>query len=859
MARDRASGAFAADPIQTTSLRRWIVAVGILALVCLTGSSGYDAWRSYRQIVNDTHRSLNGLAKALAEQAEGSLQTIDLLLRETAAWYEVKHQDTDDHLSESLTRRATGLSHVRLVGITDDKGRTRAFSGEITPPMQDLSGRPYFIAQRDHPTGGVFLSDPIVTGLEKRPAVVLSRRLERSDGSFDGIVFAVVDLEEFQHLYRMIDLGQGSAINLMRDDGMLVVRQPPIEGAPGRRFRELVDAGRTPDGFIVSAVDKIPRFVGVAEVSGFPLVAAVTRDKSVALATWRSEAEHVAVRTAVLVTLGLLAIVGLVRQLRRVEQGERALRASEKRYALAMEGANEGHWDWSLVGGASFLSAKMKALHGRSADAPVTTRAQWLADVEIHPDDRPVVEKAARDHLEGRTDHYELEYRVRHADDQWHWLQVRGRCLRDGTGLAYRFLGSAIDVTARKVAEEEKACLEQQLRQSQKLEAMGTLAGGIAHDFNNILGAILGYGEMAQKRAPEGSSERRYIDNIMQAGERAKALVERILAFSRSGVGDRVPVHVQAAVGEALELLAASLRPGVRLATNLATGDAAVIGDPTQLHQVVMNLCTNAMQAMPDGGVLEVTLTRVNVEAPKTLSHGNLEAGAYVRLCVGDTGVGIAPQVAERIFDPFFTTKGVGEGTGLGLALVHSIVSDLRGAIDVRTHEGVGTAFAIWLPIEGEATSPERHVARALPVGHGQTIMIVDDERPLVMLAEETLAELGYEGVGFDSSVSALAAFRESPQRFDAVLSDETMPELSGSDLMVQMRNLRRDVPIVLMSGFAGTRLVDRARAAGVTDVLRKPLQRRDIAESLGRIFGADARSVSTETATAARVTEPQS
>src|SRR5205807_1408418 len=175
----------------------------------------------------------------------------------------------------------------------------------------------------------------------------------------------------------------------------------------------------------------------------------------------------------------------------------------------------------------------------------------------------------------------ELEYRVRHPDAQWHWLQVRGRCLRDGSGRAYRFLGSAIDVTARKIAEEEKACLEQQLRQSQKLEAMGTLAGGIAHDFNNILGAILGYGEMAQKRAPDGSAERRYIDNVMQAGGRAKALVERILAFSRSGVGDRVPVNVQAAVAEALELLSASLRPGVQLLPRLDVGDAAVIGDPT--------------------------------------------------------------------------------------------------------------------------------------------------------------------------------------------------------------------------------------------------------------------------------------
>jgi len=858
MFRKRPKGAGGAGTVETTSLRRWVIAAGLLALLCFTSSSAYDAWRSYRQIVTDTHRGLNGLAKALAEQAEGSLQTIDLLLRETASWYEVKRAEPEEQLNESLARRAAGLSHVRLVAITDGEGITRFHSRDIASPMQDLSGRPFFVAQRDHPIGGMFLSDPIVTRVEQRPAVVLSRRLARSDGAFDGIVYAVVDLEEFQNLYRMIDLGTGSAINLMRNDGMLVVRQPAIEGAQGRHFPELVAAARSPDGLVVTAVDRIPRFVGVAPVPGFPLIAAVTREKSVALETWREEAEHVAVRTVVIVTLGVLAIVGFVRQLRRVERGERALRASEERYALAMEGANEGHWDWSLVGGPSYLSPRMKALHGRSVEAPVTTRAQWLKELDIHPDDRPMMERAAREHLEGRSDHYELEYRVRQSDGKWHWLQVRGRCIRDATGRAYRFLGSAIDVTARKVIEEEKACLEQQLRQSQKLEAMGTLAGGIAHDFNNILGAILGYGEMAQKRAPEGSSERRYIDHVMQAGGRAKALVERILAFSRSGVGDRVPVNVQEAVAEALGLLSASLRPGVRLVTNLMAANAAVIGDPTELHQVVMNLCTNAMQAMPDGGVLDVALTRANLDTSKTLSHGSVDAGDYVALRVSDTGVGIAPQFADRIFDPFFTTKGVGEGTGLGLALVHGIVADLRGAIDVSTGEGDGTTFTIWLPVNGEAAAVERHAVRASPTGTGQTIMVVDDERPLVMLAEETLAELGYEGVGFDSSVAALAAFRESPQRFDAVLTDETMPELAGTDLVQRLRMLRADIPIVLMSGFAGTRLIERARIAGINDVLRKPLQRRDIAESLGRIFGSDHASVADVTAQAAAVAEAQ-
>jgi signal transduction histidine kinase/CheY-like chemotaxis protein len=468
-----------------------------------------------------------------------------------------------------------------------------------------------------------------------------------------------------------------------------------------------------------------------------------------------------------------------------------------------------------------------------------------MASLAVHPEDAARLDTAVRDHFEGRTDRYEVEYRVRHPDGQWHWLQVRGRCMRDATGKAHRFVGSAIDITARKNAEAEKERLEIQLRQSQKMEAMGTLAGGIAHDFNNILGAILGYGELAQKAAPQGGVVRRYLDNVMHAGGRAKALVERILAFSRSGVGERGPINVQAVIEETLELFAASLPPGVRLARRLDAGNAAVVGDATQLHQVAMNLCTNALQAMENGGVLEVVLDRADVAQSRRLSHGDLGPGTYVRLCVSDTGGGISPNVLDRMFDPFFTTKNVGEGTGLGLSLVHGIVADLGGAIDVHTAVGQGTTFTIWLPTAGEATVSSAELATELPHGEGQTVMVVDDEKALVALAEETLAELRYEPIGFNSSIAALEAFREAPERFDIVLTDETMPGLIGTVLAHEIRKLRPDVPIVLMSGYSGAQMHERARAAGISEILRKPVQSKDIAECFSRVLhSSDRRKV---------------
>ena len=425
-----------------------------------------------------------------------------------------------------------------------------------------------------------------------------------------------------------------------------------------------------------------------------------------------------------------------------------------------------------------------------------------------------------------------------HPSGAWRWYRDRGVALRDEGGRPYRMAGSIEDVTDRKEARAERDRLEGQLRQAQKLEAMGTLAGGIAHDFNNILAAILGYGEMAQKAATEGTSLRRYIDAAMSAGMRAKALVERILAFSRSGMGERVPVHVQSVIAEALDIISGSLPPGVRLERTLVAGDAAVLGDPTQVQQVVMNLCSNAVQAIRGTGTVSVSVDTIELTEPRHVTTCSLPRGHYVRLRVADTGTGIDMQVIDRIFDPFFTTKDVGVGTGLGLSLVHGIVTDLGGGIEVENRPGAGATFTVYLPRQ---SSVEACAAVEEPVaaGGGETILLVDDETALVQLGEEMMAELGYEPVGFSSSAAALESFRVAPDRFDAVLSDEAMPGMTGSELAAQIHRIRPDIPIVLMSGFTSAALAAKARDAGVIEVLAKPLVSRDIARCLATRCGS--------------------
>ena len=511
---------------------------------------------------------------------------------------------------------------------------------------------------------------------------------------------------------------------------------------------------------------------------------------------------------------------------------EEALRRSDERYQLAVAGSNEGLWDWDLASDSLFLSPRAQEILWVEPGEPQRPRREWIALTPYHPDDVQVVRSAISAHLRGQTRRYKAEYRLRHHGGEWRWYRQRGIAVRDAQGRPTRMAGSMEDITDRKDAELQRERLEAQLRQAQKLEAIGTLAGGIAHDFNNILAAILGYGEMAQKEAAEGTALRRHIDATVSAGMRAKSLVERILAFSRSGVGERVAVHVQSVVVEALDLVAASMPVGIRLERELSAGDAAVMGDPTQVHQVVMNLCANAAQSMKLNGTLTVTLDRVDLTEPRCATT-QLAGGNYVRLRVRDTGAGISPELLERIFDPFFTTKEIGVGTGLGLSLVHGIVTDLGGGIEVESRLGEGATFSVYMPWKHCVLEPAAAPQALAPNGNGQTILIVDDEEPLVRLGEEMIAALGYEPVGFTSSKAALASFLAEPQRFNAVLSDEAMPEMTGSQLVREIRRIRPDIPVVLMSGYVTSALSVRAREAGVVEVLSKPLVSHDIARSL--------------------------
>jgi signal transduction histidine kinase/CheY-like chemotaxis protein len=402
---------------------------------------------------------------------------------------------------------------------------------------------------------------------------------------------------------------------------------------------------------------------------------------------------------------------------------------------------------------------------------------------------------------------------------------------------------AAILLVALLLQLRRRERLAAHLHQSQKLEALGTLAGGIAHDFNNILGAILGYGELAQQDAAAGSAQRRYVDNIVLAANRARDLVARILAFSRPGISAPRPLVLQQVVRETIELMRLSLPLEVQVDTQLPAEPAVVMGDAAQIPQVVGNLLSNAVQAVNGCGRIGVSIDVVQIESARDLAVGRLWPGRYAVLKVTDTGPGIAPDVFGRIFDPFFTTKPVGVGTGLGLSQVHASVLDHKGAIAVDSGQGRGTQFRIYLPMTDQRPPIESDDVAA-PMGKGEVVLVVDDEAVLVRLAEEVLASIGYEPVGCVGAQQALEVFRAAPERFDALLTDVLMSGMQGPELAVELRKQKPSLPVILMSGFCGANMKARAQAVDARALLIKPLKAGQLAQSLAAVF---ARSVEAE------------
>ena len=436
-------------------------------------------------------------------------------------------------------------------------------------------------------------------------------------------------------------------------------------------------------------------------------------------------------------------------------------------------------------------------------------------------------------------DHFELSATARLDSGRLiHVRMIAEVAMADGRPI--RLAGGIQDITAQEDAAEHRLRLEAQLRRAQKMEAVGTLAGGIAHDFNNILAGIMGNTQLAALDLAENTAPRRFLDNAYQGCLRARDLVRRILTFSRQAEQPHSIAPLRPIVEEALALLRASLPSSISIHSRFAERDLLILADPGQLHQIILNLGTNAAHAMQrTGGTLGIELTESTPEDPCRAAHPHLRPEQTIRLTVRDTGPGIPTEIVERIFDPFFTTKPTGEGSGLGLAIVHGIVENHRGTVVVENQPGHGAAFHIFFPAAQyapRAPVPRATTSSSPPTSAGGTLLVIDDEPAITQVVEPTLLRLGYTANVFNNPRLAVAAFQADPTRFSAVLCDLTMPDLDGIAVHKIIRASHPSIPFVLMTGFLHSTNHEAIRAAGIKDILAKPFSFDSLAEKLREV-----------------------
>lgn len=526
---------------------------------------------------------------------------------------------------------------------------------------------------------------------------------------------------------------------------------------------------------------------------------------------------------------------------------EMRLRQSEERLRLAVEHADVGFWDVDMVHDTLIWPAQTKAMFGISSDVPVTLRDFYEG---LHPEDREATIEAFSAAVDPeRRALYEVDYRtIGREDGIVRWVAAKGRAVFDPAGRCLRFTGTAVDVTPRKVAEEqlrelnatlemrvaeaiaEREVVQQALRQSQKMEAMGQLTGGVAHDFNNLLTPIVGTLDMLQRRSVGGEREQRLISGALQSADRAKTLVQRLLAFARRQPLQLVPVDVAKLVSGMGELIASTTGPQIKVIVDAPQALPAAMADANQLEMAVLNLSVNARDAMVNGGTIRISASEERVDSGH---RSNLPPGEYICLSVADTGEGMDPATLARAVEPFFSTKGVGKGTGLGLSMVHGLASQLNGALTIQSSPGLGTHVELWLP---RSITPQVAV---LPSGEttdrqsAQGIaLLVDDEELVRATTSYMLADLGYHVIEAASGEEALSLV-EAGQTLDVLVTDHLMPGITGTELARLVKSMRPGIGILLISGYAEREGLD-------PDIprLNKPFRKDELAASLSRNGG---------------------
>lgn len=509
----------------------------------------------------------------------------------------------------------------------------------------------------------------------------------------------------------------------------------------------------------------------------------------------------------------------------RMKAAEAKLRDTYLQLTEAISSGNVGLWDWNLLTDEVYFSGEWKAQLG-CAEHEISNRyEEW--ESRLHPDDKERAVAKIAEVLQSPSRYYENEFRLRHKDGAYRWIFAHASLLSDEQGAPVRMVGSHIDVTERKQ-------MESTLLQIQKMDALGTLAGGIAHDFNNLLAPILGYTELAKLRLDQDSEERRYLTNVEESANRAKDLVRKILLISKSSLTQPESVNLKGLVEEVITVLKASAPKFVVIDDDLTIDLPDIMADPSQIYQLVLNLCTNAIQAIDGPGRVSISLQRARPKRSKSIADTD-----YLCLSVCDDGSGLDSASLDKIFDPFYTTKQKGEqrGTGLGLSIVDSVVKHHDGLLEVDSELGQGTEFRIYFPIKGIAVSEQSQASSAeSALGHAR-VLFVDDERMIGDLAGSMFKQLGLDATILNDSEKALAVFSQQAQAFDIVITDHSMPGLSGPQLIAEMKTIRPDIPALLLTGFSNLATEENMLEWQCAGTITKPFKLNELRQAISEVL----------------------
>lgn len=528
---------------------------------------------------------------------------------------------------------------------------------------------------------------------------------------------------------------------------------------------------------------------------------------------------------------------GIVRDITERKNAEQALSESEEKYRHLFNYAPSGLYE------IDFTKGKLVSVNDVVCEYTGYSERELLS-MSVYDFLTEESQKVFLERLEkifnGEEVSDSVEYQIITKQGKKLWTLLNARYIHDENGTPKGATVVIHDIDERKKQELEKQRLEKELRQAHKMEAIGTLAGGIAHDFNNILSAIMGYTEIAMLRAAEDTKLREYLDKVIVACERAREMVRQILAFSRQSDFKRKPVRVSQIVKEAGKLLKASLPSTIEIHMDIDPASGIIDADAIQIHQIIMNLCTNAAHAMKEkGGRLDISLENIELTAKDLSAHEGVKPGSFLKLSISDTGTGIPPETMARMYDPYFSTKPKGQGTGLGLSIVHGLVKTHSGFITVESDCGHGTTFSVFLPRTENELVPEKAETEGLASG-SESILFIDDEQSLVDVGAHMLEYLGYRVASQTSSVDALALFKSDPDKFDMIITDTTMPVMTGDQLAREILALRPDIPIIICTGHSDHLTEERAWKLGIRAFVMKPYLIQDLAKTVRKVLDGE-------------------